>query len=292
MKQSLRALAMLAAFAGATAVAGTAARADNESGVSIPPVPKFDKRNAKKYGKALAYYMDKRDSGWRDSYSKGRMTLVDASGDRVQRDVIFMVLEGKDGDRTITRFRSPADIRGVAALVHERPGGTDDTWLYLPASRRTRRISGANRTASFQGTEFTYEDLGRVNVKNYDWKFLGNAKHKGEPVYKVEARPTYDSGYSKLIVYIHRDHWRVEKIDYFDQAGRPLKTFTQKKWKLMHGRFWRPQIQVMENLQTRKTTHIAIPSLFVNLSLYKRADGSARDNLTASDFTKRALENN
>lgn len=292
MKHGSKALVMLAAFAGAIAVGATGARADNESGVPIPPVPKFNKKNAKKYGEALARYMDERDSGWRDFYSKGRMTLIDASGDRVQRDVIFLLLEGKDGDRSIMRFRSPADIRGVAALVHEHPGGTDDTWLYLPASRRTRRISGANRTASFQGTEFTYEDLGSLDVESYDWKFLGEGKENGQPVYELEARPKYDSGYSKLIVYVHREHWRPEKIDYFDKAGRPLKTFTQKKWKLMHGRFWRPQVQLMQNRQTRKATHIAVPAMFLNLSLYKRADGSARDNLTASDFTKRALENN
>lgn len=292
MLKRIKGVMALVALVGATALAGGVALA-NESGVPVPAVPKFDQSNAKKYGTALATYTDRRDAGWRDFYAKARMTLIDARGDKVQRDVMFLVLEQPEGNRAIIRFRSPADVRGIAALIHERPGATDDTWLYLPASRRTRRISGANRTASFQGTEFTYEDLSRLRVENYHWKFLENTKTNGEPTFKVEAKPKYrDTGYSKLHVHIHRKHWRVEQVEYFDQAGRHLKTFTQSKWKLLHGRFWRAHVTKMVNHQTRKTTHVNMPSMFLNLSLYKRRDGSARDNLSASDFTKRALESN
>lgn len=292
MKRSFKPLVVLAALAPLVA-AGQARADDNTSGVPIPAVPKFDSGNPQNYGKQLAYYMDQRDSGWRDYYAKATMTLTDARSDSVNRDVVFKILEGGKGNRTIVLFQTPADIRGVAALVHEHPGSTDDTWLYLPASRRTRRISGANRTASFQGTEFTYEDLSQTVVENYTWKFLETSTTGGAPVFKLEAKPNYkDTGYSKLVVYLNKDQWRIEKIEFYDKGSRLLKTLTFGKWKNYHGRFWRPLVYMMVNHQTRKTTKIEASSVFLNLSLYKRKDGSKRPNLTEEQFTKRALETN
>lgn len=293
MNESIKRIWMLTALAGALSAGPGVALAQNTSGVAVPPVPKFDTKDPTRHGKALADYMDARDTGWRDYYAKARMTLIDARGDSVDRDVVFMILEQADGNKTIAKFQTPADIRGIAALIHENPGATDDTWLYLPASRRTRRISGANRTASFQGTEFTYEDLAQFAVQNYNWKFLGNATLGKLPVYKLEAKPNYkDTGYSKLIVHLHRDSWRIEKIEFFDKAQRPLKTFTSGKWIHLHGRFWRPQIFTIVNHQTRKTTRVDISSMYVNLALYKRKDGTTRGNLAVEQFTKRALETN
>lgn len=292
MNQAFKRLMALTALGCAlSAGAGAAAADSNTSGSPVPPQPKFNKSDSAAYGKALADYMDVYDSGWKDFYASVDMTLVDVKGDKVQRKVVFMSLEQPEGDRIMIRFKSPADIRGITALVYEHPGSTDDTWLYLPASRRTRRISGANRTASFQGTEFTYEDLSRFTVKNYSYKFLSEATVNGEPVYSLEAKPNYkDTGYSKLIVHINRKFWRIEKIEYFDKAGRLLKTLTQGKWKSFHGRFWRPYTFTMENKQSRKTTIVNSLSNYLNLALYKRPDGTARANMTADQFTKRALE--
>lgn len=42
------------------------------------------------------------------------------------------------GNKSITRFMTPAEITGVAALTHEHPDATDDNWLYLPATKRSR----------------------------------------------------------------------------------------------------------------------------------------------------------
>lgn len=263
----------------------------NTSGVPVPPVPKFDQSDPQRYGAALADYFDLRDTGWKDFYLQAKMTLIDPSGGQVRRDVVIMTLEQPDGDRTLVRFQSPADIRGITALIHERSNGTDDTWLYLPASRRTRRISGANRTASFQGTEYTYEDLSRLSIDRYKWKFLANADVGGEPTFKLEAIPNYpDSGYSKIVIFVHRNHWRPEKGEFYDRAGRLLKSLQVGGWTSFHGRFWRPKTTHMINHQTKKETKIEADQMFVNLSMYKRRDGSARPNLTADQFTKRALE--
>ncbi len=267
----------------------------NASGVPVPSKPKFDSSSPSAYGLGLARYAEQYDSGWIDAYSKSKMTLFDARGDSVQRAVTQKILERDEGDKSMVRFMSPAEIRGVAALIHEHPKATDDSWLYLPSSRRVRRVSGANRTASFQGTEFTYEDLSTLIVSRYDWKFLSKGSvsvdGKKESVLRLEARPNYkNTAYSRLEIDLNQDQWRPERIVYYDKAGKKLKTLTNSKWKHIHRRFWRALKVEMANHQTRKRTVINSSAVFLNLALYKKKDGSARANLGDHHFTRRALE--
>jgi hypothetical protein len=278
-----------------TGTFGASAHADNTSGVPIPETPTFLPGDAAARGLAIAKHADAYDSGWVDQYLQARMTLIDARGQEVVRETRGMTLEGSAGDKALVRFMSPADIRGVAALIHEHPQTADDTWLYLPATRRVRRIAGANRTASFQGTEFTYEDLSSLIVERYEWRFLRESTitvdGKEEPVYELEARPNYpDTGYSKLVLTVNRDNFRTSRVEFYDKSGERLKTLTASKWKVYHGRFYRPLKLDMRNHQTGKGTVIEASSYFVNLSLYPRRDGSARSNLNDEQFTRRALE--
>lgn len=269
---------------------------DNISGVDFPAAPTFDTSDPALHGRQVAEFADRYDQGWVDEVLQGTMTLYGAGGDSVRRTINRMVFERPDaGDKIITRFLSPAEIKGVSALTHESPGGADDNWLYLPANKRVRRIAGANNTASFQGTEFTYEDLGSLDPREYTWRFLdeGTLERDGEsiPIYRLDARPTYaDTGYSRLVVYYHRDHWRQERIEYFDKAGRHLKTRDSTDWRRLHGRFWRSFRIEMSNHQTGKRTLLEQDRYFVNLSLYTSSrTGKPRPNLREDIFTTRSL---
>ena len=132
-------------------------------------------------------------------------------------------------------------------------------------------------------------------VERYDWRFLRETTvtvdGKEEAVYELEARPNYeDTGYSKLVLTVNRDNFRTSHVDFYDKAGEPLKTLVASKWKVYHGRFHRPLKLDMRNHQTGKRTVIEATSVYLNLSLYPRRDGSARSNLTDEQFTRRALE--
>ena len=268
----------------------------NTSGVPIPDAPSFTTADPDAHGLQIAEHVDRFDQGWVDEVLQGTMTLFDADGDSVRRTINRMVYERPEaGDKIITRFLSPAEIKGVAALTHESPGSADDNWLYLPANKRVRRIAGANNTASFQGTEFTYEDLGNLDPREYEWRFLEETTLERDgssiPVYRLDARPTYaDTGYSRLVVYVHRDHWRHERVEFFDKAGRLLKTRDATDWRQLHGRFWRSFRIEMTNHQTGKRTLLEQDRYFVNLSLYTSSrTGEPRPNLREDLFTTRSL---
>ncbi len=261
------------------------------------PLPDFERDDPARYGRQIALHQDRCDRGWVDERARGTMTLFDADGDSVRRAFDRFVFErAEEGDKIIIRFAEPAEIKGVAALTFERPGTADDSWLYLPASKRVRRISGANNTASFQGTEFTYEDLGSLDAREYDWRFLEEAHDEHDsgatPVYRLEAVPTYDdTGYSRLVVSIHRQAWRQERVEYFDPSGRLLKTRLSRDWEQFHGRFWRAREIEMVNHQTGKRTVIELTDQRLDLahSTDPRSGRNLRP-LTEDLFTARSLQ--
>lgn len=267
------------------------------SAAEPPPLPDFEPQDPARYGHQIAHHQDHCDRGWIDERARGTMTLFDADGDSVRRSFDRFVFErAEEGDKIIIRFAEPAEIKGVAALTFERPGTADDSWLYLPASKRVRRISGANNTASFQGTEFTYEDLGSLDAREYDWRFLEEADYPHDPealpVYRLEATPTYDdTGYSRLVVSIHRRVWRQERVEFFDPSGRLLKTRYSRDWEQFQGRFWRARQIEMVNHQTGKRTVIDLTDQ--RLDLAQSTDprsGKALRPLTEDLFTARSLQ--
>ncbi len=182
-------------------------------------IPVLDSDNPDAYGKELVEYADGVLSGWTDEWVTGEMTLFDANNRSVKRSFIRMGLERFGlGDKSIIRFTAPADINGVSALNYENSGSTDDNWLYLPSTKKTRRISGANNTASFQGSEFTYEDLNELDPAEYQWRFIEETAIDidGHPlsVFKIEGIPTYnDTAYSRLILFLSKEHWYQVKIE-------------------------------------------------------------------------------
>ena len=76
-------------------------------------------------------------------------------------------------------------------------------WLYLPALKRVKRISSKNKSGSFMGSEFSYEDLSSFNIDKYDFKKEEAKKEifNGKEVYIVERVPNYKySGYTKTSI--------------------------------------------------------------------------------------------
>ena len=72
--------------------------------------------------------------------------------------------------------KSPFDLRGTMFLLYRyRDGKEDDTWAYIPALRRVRRIAATQKSDSLLGTEFTLEDFYMFSgyVWDHAWEYKG-----------------------------------------------------------------------------------------------------------------------
>ena len=220
-------------------------------------------------GLAIARMADYRDTGWKDSEAKMVMTLRNRQGDKSIRDVRVRSMEVfGDGDKSLSIFDRPRDVKGTAVLTWSHSLKPDDQWIYLPALKRVKRISSKNKSGPFMGSEFAYEDISSQEVDKYTYKYwkdhrlqqrIGNKKI-GKPIdcYVIVRYPAYEySGYTFQLVWIDKAHFNVQKTIFYDRKKAKLKTLIFMDYRQYLGKYWRADNFFMYNHQTGKSTWLA-----------------------------------
>jgi hypothetical protein len=211
--------------------------------------------SAAEEGLAVAREVDRRHEGFGDARGKAKMILRNRSGHECVRHLTILTREvPEDADMCLIVFSDPADVTGTVLLTHNHVQGSDDQWMYLPALRRVRRITGASRSGPFMGSEFSYEDMTAPVVERYTYLHLGQEVLEGERCHVVERRPTRSSAYSKTIVWVDEAEYRVRRVIYHDRRGGHLKTLNATEYRQYEGRFWRPHYSLLVNHVTGKST--------------------------------------
>lgn len=214
-------------------------------------------------GRQIAEEFKQRDRGWGDSESELLMILRNAGGQQSERRMRTLTYEMQnDGDKALTIFDEPRDIRGSAFLSHSHPTAEDDQWLYLPSLKRTRRIASRNKSGPFMASEFAYEDMTSFELEKFSFNYLRDESVNGELCFVIEQIPTDNfSGYSTTHVWIDQQHYRLQKVDYYDRKGSLLKTLTLHDYQQYLDKFWRPHRMTMLNHQTGKSTDLILQSI-------------------------------
>lgn len=233
-------------------------------------------------GLAIAEEADRRDLGWGDSEVSLNMILRNAQGQSSVRDLRIRNLEVEDrslGDKSLTIFDKPRDIKGTAFLSFTKILDPDDQWLYLPALKRVKRISSANKSGPFVGSEFAYEDLVSQEVGRYTYKWLKDEACGDLTCFVVERVPLYKhSGYTKQITWIDQGEYQVRKVEFYDRKDALLKTLDMTEYKQYLGKYWRPHKMDMLNHQTKKSTTLSF------------TDYTFQNGLSDADFRKNRLK--
>lgn len=209
-------------------------------------------------GLAIAVEADRRDNGFQDSTAEMTMVLRNRQGDESTRSLRSRTLEvTNDGDKSLVIFDEPADVKGTVFLSYTHATKPDDQWLYLPALKRVKRISSANKSGPFMGSEFAYEDISSQEIPKYTYNYLRDETSDGQDCYVIERRPTYaDSGYTRQLVWFDKQYYRPIKIEFYDRKDSPLKTLTYQGYRQYAGH-WRADAMHMVNHQTGKSTDLA-----------------------------------
>jgi len=218
-------------------------------------------------------------SGFKDSKSDMIMTLINANGQKRERKMKMFVLEKDGGDKSLMEFVSPADVKGTKFLSYSHINKDDDQWLYLPALKRTKRIASKNKSGSFMGSEFSYEDLSSFDAEKYTYK--GDAKIvtlNGKKTYVGERKPiTKNSGYTKQIFWTDTKTFLTQKVEYYDRKHELLKTALFQDYKKVSGKY-RIGKMFMTNHQNDKKT----------ILIWKNE--KIKTGLRAKNFHKRVLK--
>ena len=147
-------------------------------------------------------------------------------------------------------FLTPKTIKGLSILSK---GG--EQWVFFPSTGRVRKIAGKSKKKSVQGVggDFTYEDLGGGNFEEkYSFTLLESPKDswviQGDPKEK-------DSSYLKIILYVNKEEYLMEKVEYYTEEEGHYKDLIMKEFKMIGGRLMPSKI-IMANLYKESMTVI------------------------------------
>ena len=136
---------------------------------------------------------------------------------------------------------SPESLKGVTVFVQERKGASNLVSVYYPALKRVRSFSGVGAFEPFLGTDFTYADLGLIELRERTLKLLGPNEHDGAKAYEIQETPKNTSYYARIVdridaatgLPLERDHYDVgnalwrkqiyDKVTTIDGVLTPMK---------------------------------------------------------------------
>jgi len=246
---------------------------------AAPSTAIADTHSPEEAGLQIALEARDRGTGFGDFTARQTMVLRNRHGQESRRDVRIKILEvDDDGDRSMFVFDQPRDVKGTAFLVHAHRTEPDDQWLYLPALKRVKRISSSNRSGSFMGSEFAYEDMTAQAVEKFTYKHLRD-EPCGELTCSVTERIPVEkgSGYSRQVVWHDHDAFRIWKVEYYDRKDEHLKSLEISDYQQYLDQYWFAGTMTMMNHLTGKST-------VLNWSDYKFQTG-----LDDGDFTQTSL---
>lgn len=238
--------------------------------------------SAEQKGERLARQYEAANEGFGAEVSQMELILIDAYNQQVSRELEGKVFEVKgDGDRSLSIFKSPLDVKGTKMLTHSHKKGDDDQWLYLPSAKRVKRISSSNKSGSFMGSEFSYEDLGSQEPEKFTYKWLREEKMGKRKVDVIERIPKDKSGYSKQVMWMVDEINNPAKIEYYDRRQELLKVASfegYKKYQVGGKTLYRASSIKMDNVQTKKK------------SIFTWKERKLGASVNESEFEQRALK--
>jgi outer membrane lipoprotein-sorting protein len=175
---------------------------------------------------------------------------ADGSGRQVREAVMWMA----GSDRRLLKFSSPAGVRGIALLVT----GSDDISIYLPAQRLVRRIQGGAKNEDFQGTDFSYEELGSYEYTR-DYKATLASEDGTTWTLSLARKAGSSKPYTKATMIVDKATMIPRSLELYDGEVK-VKSMTILETKKV-GAYTTPTRIRMVNVKTGHFTEIEVKEI-------------------------------
>jgi hypothetical protein len=158
-------------------------------------------------------------------------------------------------DRSLMQFTEPADIKGTSfLLLDDQANDQEDMYLYLPALGGVRKISGSQKNGSFVGSDLTYNDLSIFSGGNFSDNYRAEITTEDEEIIELYLEIIdQDIDYSYGRMWVRKDLWLGEKIEYYDQQQELIKVINLSNFDEIDGNRLARKIEV-KNVQKGSRT--------------------------------------
>ena len=214
-----------------------------------------------------------------DQTSNLTMTLINKSGSERVRIIKQFTKDFGDVEKSIMFFQSPADVKNTSFMswTYEDASKNDDQWIYLPAIKKTKRISSDSKSDYFMGSDFTYDDLGDRKLDADDHKRLADETIDGVEYYVVESiSKDEDYMYSKTKTWIRKDHFIGFKKEFYDEDEELFKILNVKKFEEIDGIIVITNSEMVNTIRNHRTSMV-LDQVKINIGI------------SASKFTERMM---
>jgi hypothetical protein len=177
--------------------------------------------------------------------------------------------------KVLLRFSGPPELAGAGLLLVQAPGD-DERFLFLPEQKRARRIPHGSRGESFLGTDFTFGDLDRHDLREAAASLEGEEALGDVSCYRLRLVPK-GPPYGRVLLWVSEDTFLPLRVEMYDGAGQVLKTFVAEEVRRV-SQHWYVTRSRMTNVRTGHVTEWVVDRI------------APRDDVPDGLFTVRELE--
>ena len=174
---------------------------------------------------------------------------------------------------------------GFLTYDYDEHDKDDDQWLYLPALKKSKRISTSDKSGSFMGSDFSYSDMTQRNLEDYDFTLKKEMQVNGHDVWLIESVPRTEdvieeTGYTKSLAFVRKDNYVVIRAVNWVKKGKKLKYMEITDLEEIDGIWTTKEIQ----MSTKKGKTL------LHKTILKFSDIKYNQNLDDNIFSVRRLE--
>ncbi len=189
-----------------------------------------------------------------------KLTITEKNGATRNRTIAMTSKSFPDGlEKRLIKFLEPSDVRGTAMLVVDNKNVSDEIWIYLPALKKTRRISSSENGKSFMSSEFSNADMGSPTLSDFKNRHIDGSGSNN--IWIIESIPVNDDkadeyGYTKKISYISMDKFQVQKMEFYNFDNEHFKTIEIRNFYSMPEGKYMVSDMIANNLVTNRKSEI------------------------------------
>ena len=173
---------------------------------------------------------------------------------------------------SIGRLLSPEYLRGMTVLMMENDDRGQDAFVFMPSLDKVRRITTAQRSDAFFGSDLTYEDIEQQRAEDFEIYAMEAEQLDGEPVYKIRARPARPENYARVDFTVAQSDGALLKIQYSKRnAEHPYRVLRALREHMINlgGHVLPTQIRV-ENTSRGTHTEVRLTQMSIDLEIPTR----------------------
>ena len=181
--------------------------------------------------------------------------------------------------KSVTIVLKPSNEKGIGMLnfAYDEAGKDNETWLYLSALGRVKRIASGNsdddsEPASLFGSEFTTEDTDTGKLNEYSITLLEETILSKRPVWKIETIPNTQRAkktrYARTVVYVDKERFVPLRLEMYDKQDKEIKRSLSSKVEQIKG-VWTARSQTMMNLTTNRLSNMVRQQIAVDVDIPK-----------------------